>query len=115
MTAPQARPFSAGQVMTVLAGSSERAFCTGGQLLDVLGWLLQDMPAHDQIDGAIERARGGVQRQHPDLVPYVAPPEDASDSHVLGWLADIENRHGFEFELVPVVERPAVEEADPDV
>jgi hypothetical protein len=115
MTAPAARAFSAGQVMTVLVGSADRAFCTWGQLLDVLGWLLQDVPLADRVDAAIERARDGVQRQHPDLVAYTAPPAGASDSHLLGWLADIENRHGFEFELAPVVGAPAAEEAEPDV
>lgn len=119
MTAPQARSFSAGQVMTVLVGSSERPFCTWGQLLDVLGWLLQDVPLADRVDAAIERARDGAARQHPDLVAYTAPPAGASDAHLLGWLADIEERHGDElreFELVPLVGRgEPEEEVDADV
>lgn len=117
MTAPATRKFTAGQVMTVLVGSADRPFCSWGYLLDVLGWLLQDVPAHDRIDGAIERARGGVQLQHPDLVSVQAPAEGASDSTVLAWLADVEERFGDEFrefELAPVVEAPA-EEVEPDV
>lgn len=116
MTRPAARKFSAGQVMTVLVGSADRVFCSWGALLDVLGWLLQDVPLADRIGEAIERARDGVQRQHPDLVAEQAPPAGASDSAVLQWLAEIEERFGDdyrEFELVPVVEAPA-EEVEPE-
>lgn len=96
--------FTAGQVMTVLVGSSDRLFCTWGQLLDVLGWLLQDVPMADEVDAAIEEARPSVQTQHPALVAYTAPPVGASDSHVLEWLAAIELDHGLEFALAPVGE-----------
>lgn len=103
MTAPTARKFTVGQVMTVLVGSAERVFCSWGEVLDVLGWLLQDVPLVDEVDAAIEEARPSVARQHPDLV-YTAPPAKASDSHVLAWLADIEAAHGALLELAPVVE-----------
>lgn len=120
MTAANVRRFSAGQVMTVLVGSADRPFCTWGQLLDVLGWLLQDVPAHDRVDAAIDYCRSSVQAKHPDLVGVQAPPAGASDAHLLGWLADIEERFGGpdrSFELAPIVDAATAppEEAEPDV
>lgn len=104
MTAPNVRKFTVGQVMTVLAGSADRVFCTWGEVLDVLGWLLQDVPLVDDVAEAIAAARPGVARQHPDLGAYTAPPARASDAHVLSWLADIEASHAPLIELAPVVE-----------
>lgn len=107
MSAPNVRKFTVGQVMTVLAGDAERVFCSWGEVLDVLGWLLQDVPMAEELGEAIAEARPGVARQHPGLVAYSAPPVGASDSHVLGWLADIEASHAPLLELVPVDDEEA--------
>lgn len=116
MTAQPARAFTAGQIMTVLVGSVDRVFCPWGELLDTLGWLLQDAPMAAEVDDAIISCRSAVQDQHPDLVAYTAPPAGASDAHVLAWLAGIERRHGREFALVPVVDAttPPAEAAEHD-
>lgn len=98
------RKFTVGQVMTVLVGDPERIFCSYGELLDVLGWLLQDVPMTDQMGSAIEFCRGSVRAQHPELVAYIAPPADAGDTHVLTWLADIADKHGNLLELNPLAE-----------
>jgi hypothetical protein len=107
MTAPTPRKFTVGQVMTVLAGGSGvRVFCSWGETLDVLGWLLQDVPLAEKIVPAIEAARPGVAEQHPELAKVKAPPARASDTTVLKWLADLSEEHGNLLELVPVVEAP---------
>lgn len=110
MTAPNVRKFTVGQAMSVLVGSERRVFCTWGELLDVLGWLLQDVPMVDEIDDAIAVARPAVAEQHPALAAYAAPPEGASDTHVLGWLVDLSERHGNLLELAPVAEPTAEED-----
>ena len=111
MTGPTARKFTVGQVMTVLAGSSERTFCSWGEVLDVLGWLLQDVPLADEVDSAIEACRPAVAAQHPALVAYTAPPPRASDTYVLEWLGSIELDHGREYELDPMADEPEEVEA----
>lgn len=106
MSAPNVRTFTVGQVMTVLVGSvlADRVFCSWGELLDVLGWLLQDVPMADEVDGAIDECRPYVEDLYPDLATVDPPSADASDTHVLGWLADLSRRHGNLLELTPVVE-----------
>lgn len=104
MTTSAPRKFTVGQVMTVLVGGDDRVFCSWGELLDVLGHVLQDVPLADEVAAAIDAARPHVQVQHPALLAFVAPPVGASDAHVLAWLADIEERHGALLELALIAD-----------
>lgn len=99
-----ARTFTAGQVMTVLAGGADRVFCSYGELLDVVGWLRQDVPASGSWGAAIAECRAHVEAVYPGLAELEAPPAGASDAEVLSWLAAIEAEHGAAFELAPIDE-----------
>ncbi|WP_319456910.1 MULTISPECIES: hypothetical protein [unclassified Mycobacterium] len=104
MTAPTGRLFKLGQVLTIACADAEaqQVFCTYGELLDVLGYLLDDVPLADDMAAAIEQCRGYVHRWHPDLAAVAAPALNAPDTTVLAWLAAQEAEHGPELLLRPI-------------
>lgn len=93
------RLFPLGAVLTLTAGSLERPLCSLSDLYAVLGFLLADIPAADDLDAAITACRPIVLAQHPDLEPVIAPGPAAPDAAVLAWLADREAQFGAVLEL----------------
>jgi hypothetical protein len=88
------REFPVGAVLTLTCGSIDRPFCGLRDLYTILGYLLADVPAADDMADAITRCRPLVLTQHPDLGAVSAPPVDAPDTVVLAWLAAQESRFG---------------------
>lgn len=97
MLAP--RTFGLGAVLTVTAGSYERPLCPLGDLYAILGFLLADVPAADDLAAAITVCRPIVLAQHPELEPVTAPGPDTPDAAVLAWLADREAQFGSSLTL----------------
>lgn len=101
---PASRSFSIGQVLTLACAHTDmqQSFCSYGDLLDVLGFMLGDVPAADDIPDAIDRCRPAVQLAHPALVAEIPPPLNASDTAVLSWISHQERQHGSELTLTPL-------------
>ncbi|ORA24929.1 hypothetical protein [Mycobacterium aquaticum] len=98
------RPFTIGQVLTLACASTEadQMFCSYGDLLAVVGFMLSDVPLADHLPAAIERCRPEVLKQHPDLMVVQPPTVNATDTAVLSWLAAQERVHGTELSLTPL-------------
>ncbi len=109
MTAPasEGRLFDLGQVLTLACSDTDaqQLFCSYAELLDVLGYMLADVPMADDIPDAIERCRPVVLEQHPDLAGTAPPLPLASDTEVLTWLADQAAEHGTKLALRPLTTR----------
>lgn len=101
---PASRSFSIGQVLTLAIPPAEQVFCSYTDLLDVLGYMLNDVPAASDIDDAIDLCRPAVQAAYPELAAADPPAPDASDTAVLAWLSEQETRHGAELTLTPLEE-----------
>lgn len=98
------RPFSIGQVLTLACGNTEaqQVFCTYGELLEVLGYMLADVPLAEDIPAAIQRSRAAVHSQYPRLALLQPPSVTASDTAVLAWIAAQEREHGPTLALEPI-------------
>lgn len=103
---PASRSFSIGQVLTLACAHTDmqQSFCSYGDLLDVLGFMLGDVPAADDIPDAIDRCRPAVQAAYPELAAEDPPAPGASDTAVLAWLSQQERQHGAELTLTPLEE-----------
>lgn len=99
------RDFPLGAVLTVTAGSLERPLCSLSDLYAILGFLLADVPAADELDAAITACRPAVLTQHPQLAAVTAPPAATPDAAVLTWLADRETQFGPTLTLTPIADR----------
>lgn len=115
---PLARSFTLGQVLSVAVGDTDahQLFCSWGEFLDVVGYLLSDVPLVEDMPREVaERARPAVLEQHPDLAGVTPPAVLASDTEVLAWLAEQEAAHGERLTLTPIGDPhdapPATEEA----
>jgi hypothetical protein len=108
MTGPRpdapARTFTAGQVLTLACSNAQaqQLFCSYGDLLEVLGYMLGDIPLAEEIPDAVERCRPAVLAEHPALANVGPPAVLAADTAVLTWLTHQETEHGTEFVLHPV-------------
>ena len=103
---PEGRMFSLGQVLTLACANTEarQIFCSYAELLDVLGYMLNDVPLDDDIPAAIERCRPAVHRAHPDLAHLHPPKVGEPDTNVLAFIAAQEREHGRELWLRPLEE-----------
>lgn len=99
------RVFPIGAVLTLAVGSHDRLYCPLSDLYDVLGHLLATVPAADDLAAAVDYCRAPVLLQHPELATVTAPPDTASDTELLGWLADTEAVHGATLELTSLQAR----------
>ena len=101
---PAARSFTIGQVLTVACANTEahQMFCSYAELVDVLGFLLNDVPMADELADAIEQCRPHVVLAYPDFGHVHPPALDASDTAVLAWIAAQEREHGAELALRPI-------------
>lgn len=115
---PTERTFTIGQVLSVARGNlaANQIFCTWGEFLDVVGYLLNDVPSLGGDPSAeppippmsevvAQRARPAVLEQHPTLAGVKAPAVLASDTEVLAWLVEQERKHGERLMLRPVETR----------
>ncbi|QEA10824.1 hypothetical protein [Mycobacterium phage Weirdo19] len=107
MNAPElpGRLFSIGQVLTLTSSNIEaqQMFCSYGDLLDVLGYLLSDVPMAEDIPAAIEQCRPAVRRAHPSLAHLTPPAPLAPDTEVLTWLSAMAAAHGEQLMLRPII------------
>lgn len=79
-------------------------WCELRDLYELIGWLVGDIPAVEQLAGHTSAARESLLNQHPDLVHAVgAPPAGAPDATVLAWLAEQEARFGAAVDVERVV------------
>lgn len=103
---PVGRLFTLGQVLTLACANTQaqQMFCSYAELLDVLGYMLDDVPLAERIPEAIEECRPTVHAAHPDLALVHPPAVDAPDIEVLAWIAAQEREHGPELLLRPVEE-----------
>ena len=101
---PTERTFTIGQVLSVAVGDldAHQLFCAWGEFLEVVGYLLDDVPLLEDMPAAVaERARPTVLAQHPELAKVKPPPVLASNTDVLSWLAGQEREHGARLHLEP--------------
>uniref|UniRef100_A0AAU8GQU0 Minor tail protein n=1 Tax=Mycobacterium phage JustASigh TaxID=3158894 RepID=A0AAU8GQU0_9CAUD len=98
------RSFTIGQVLTLACARTDeqQSFCSYGDLLDVLGYMLGDVPAADDIPDAIEQCRPAVRQAYPELAAEIPPPLNAPDTAVLSWLSHQERQYGGELTLAPL-------------
>lgn len=100
------RLFTLGQVLTLACGNTEaqQMFCSYAELLDVLGFMLNDVPLAEAIPDAIEQCRPAVLLQRPELAHVEPPRITAPDAAVLAFLADHERDLGATLTLTPIEE-----------
>lgn len=115
------REFTLGQVLTLACADTPitRHFCSWGEFLQVVGYLLGDVPSIDGDPGdpgadppvapipslaeeVATRARPAVLAQYPDLATVDRPAVSAPDVTVLAWLADLETTYGPRLTLRPI-------------
>lgn len=98
---PAGRVFGLGQVLTLACSNTaaQQLFCSYAELLEVLAFMLADIPLAADIPAAIERCRPGVLADHPELAGLKPPAPLAPDTEVLTWLDRQEQRHGRELLL----------------
>jgi hypothetical protein len=114
---PDERTFSIGQVLTLAVADADanQQFCSLGELYEVTGYMLGDVPMAANLAHAITtRCRPAVLAQYPDLAAAGPPPPAAPDVRVLAWLAEAEARYGPRLVLRPAVPTEPVEEEAPD-
>ena len=111
MTAPE-RAFSIGQVLSIACSDTEahQLFCPYGDILDVLGYMLSDVPGADDLPDAIEECRPAVLEAFPALGEIAPPAPDAPDVAVLAWIGMQEQEHGSAFPLPVIREAPQLVE-----
>lgn len=95
--------FPLGAVLTITCGSADRIFCTYGEILHILGFMLSDVPSPADTQAYIDAARPAVLAEHPELGVIRAPSVGAPDAVVLAWLHQQEQNHGATMTLTPLV------------
>lgn len=119
------RTFTVGQVLTIAVGDldAHQLFCPYAEFLDIVGYLLADVPSLDgdpnadppippMVEVVEQRCRPAVLDQHPELATVDPPAVLASNTAVLSWLAAQEAAHGERLALRPVVTREEFAIAD---
>jgi hypothetical protein len=102
---PTARTFTIGQVLSIAVGNAEahQIFCSWGEYLDIVGYLLSDVPLLEELpDRVDDEAQPAVIDQYPGLAGVEPPPVLASNTEVLAWLAEQEEAHGERLTLRPI-------------
>lgn len=99
------RAFPIGSVLMLAVGSEERPLCPIGDLYDVLGHMLGDVPGAGDVDEFIDRCRPAVAAQHPQMAKLTPPDVDAPDEDVLAWIKEQSIKFGKAVELDSIAVR----------